>query len=262
MTRLNAHIGFQFTELPFLKRFSAAAKAGFKAVEFPSPYEYEATQIAQLLHEHQLGMVQFAAPSGPTKGNTGICSSKQVFLSELTQAVEYAKVLDCKMVHLMSGVSQAELGVIANGSVYRRNLKYAAEFLSGEGIEPLIEVISSNEVPGYLMSRFDFAEEMLEAIPNLGLILDTYHTELLGKDCLSTLNRWWSRVKHIQVADFPGRNEPGTGNIDFPKLLSMLEDRAYQGWVGCEYRPRAGTVDGLDGLWRTMKPNPHEDDRW
>jgi hydroxypyruvate isomerase len=262
MIKLNAHIGFQFTELPFLQRFSAAAKSGFRAVEFPSPYEYEATHIAELLREHQLQMVQFAAPSGSTKGNTGICSSRQMFQAELTQAVKYAKALDCTMIHLMSGVSQAELGVIADSGIYRRNLKYAAEFLSGEGIEPLIEVISSNEVPGYLMSRFDVAEAMLETLPNLGLILDTYHTELLGEDCLRKLNQWWPRISHIQVADIPGRNEPGTGNIDFPKLLSMLEDHAYQGWVGCEYRPRTSTVDGLDDLLRTMKPNPHEDDRW
>jgi len=262
MTTLNAHIGFQFTELPFLERFAAAAKSGFRAVEFPSPYEYEATQIAELLNEHQLEMVQFAAPSGSTKGTTGICRSKQEFLAEVSQAVQYAKVLNCKMVHLMSGVSLAELGVIADSGIYRRNLKYAAEFLSGEGIEPLIEVISSTEVPGYLMSRFDFAEEMLETLPNLGLILDTYHTELLGEDCLRKLNQWWPRVSHVQVADFPGRNEPGTGNIYFPKLFSMLEDHAYQGWVGCEYRPRASTFDGLEDLWRTMKPNPHEHDRW
>lgn len=262
MTRLNAHIGFQFTELPFLERFSAAANAGFRAVEFPSPYEYEAAQIAELLCEHELQMVQFAAPSGPTKGTTGICSSKEVFRSDLIKAVDYANALDCRMVHLMSGVSQAALGVIADSSIYRRNLKYAVEFLSGEGIEPLIEVISSDEVPGYLMSRYDFAEEMLQTLPSLGLILDTYHTELLGEDCLRKLNQWWSRVSHIQVADFPGRNEPGTGNIDFPKLLSMLEDRAYQGWVGCEYRPRTSTFAGLEELRRIMKPHPHEDDRW
>lgn len=262
MIKFNAHIGFQFTELPFLKRFRAAAKSGFEAVEFPSPYEYEATQIAELLDEHQLQMVQFSAPTGPTRGTTGICSSKQVFLAELTQAVQYAKALDCKMLHLMSGVSLADLGVIADGGLYQRNLRYASDFLADEGIEPLIEVISSSEVPGYLMNRFDFAEQMLETIPNLGLILDTYHTELLGEDCLQKLNQLWPRVSHIQVADFPGRNEPGTGTIDFPKLLSLLEDHAYQGWVGCEYRPHTSTLEGLDGLRRTLKPSPLEDDRW
>ncbi|QYY80531.1 hydroxypyruvate isomerase family protein [Pseudomonas germanica] len=262
MIKLNAHIGFQFTELPFLERFRAAAKSGFRAVEFPSPYEYEATQIAELLDEYQLEMVQFSAPAGSTRGTTGICASKQEFLAELTHAVQYAKTLDCRMLHLMSGVSLADLGVTADSSLYRRNLRYAADFLADEGIEPLIEVISSNEVPGYLMSRFEFAEQMLETIPNLGLILDTYHTELLGEDCLRKLNQWWPRVSHIQVADFPGRNEPGTGNIDFRKLLSLLEDHAYQGWVGCEYRPRNSTVDGLDDLWKVMKPSPPEDDRW
>jgi len=262
MTSLNAHIGFQFTELPFLQRFSAAASAGFKAVEFPSPYEYEAQHIASLLIEHQLQMVQFAAPPGSTKGNIGICCSRETLKSDLRLAVEYANALDCRMIHLMSGASQVETGVIADSNIYRRNLKYATEFLSGEGIEPLIEVISSDEVPGYLMSSFQLAEELLETLPALGLILDTYHTELLGEDCLRKLNQWWSRVKHVQVADFPGRNEPGTGNIDFAKLLSMLEDRTYQGWVGCEYRPRTKTLDGLDGLRQVMTPNPHENDRW
>jgi hydroxypyruvate isomerase len=179
---LNAHIGYQFTELPFLKRFSAASNAGFRTVEFPSPYEYEATQLAALLDEHQLEMVQFAAPSGSTKGTTGICSSKQTFLSEVNIAVQYAKVLDCKMVHLMSGASTKDLSVISDSDTYRRNLKYGAEALLDQGLVPVIEIISSQEVPGYLMSHFDLAQQMLEAIPHLGLILDTYHTQVLGED--------------------------------------------------------------------------------
>lgn len=262
MIKLNAHIGFQFTELPFLERFAAAAQAGFGAVEFPSPYEYEPAQMAELLAEHQLTMVQFAAPQGATRGTTGICTSRADLLAELRQAVHYARALGCNKLHLMSGASLSELGVIAHDGLYRRNLQYALEFLSDERIEPLIEVISAKEVPGYLMSRFELAEQMLEAMPGLGLILDTYHTELLGENCLRKLGQWWPRVSHIQVADFPGRHEPGTGRIDFAKLLALLEDNAYQGWVGCEYRPQASTTDGLQALRATLSPAPGENDRW
>ncbi|MGY2258802.1 hydroxypyruvate isomerase family protein [Pseudomonas sp. SDO55104_S430] len=262
MIRLNAHIGFQFTELPFLERFAAAAKSGFRAVEFPSPYDYEALEIAERLEEHQLQMVQFAAPAGSTKGTTGLCTSQQDFLAQLRQAVRYARALGCSKLHLMSGASVSELGAIADYGLYRRNLRYAVEFLSGEGIEPLIEVISSSQVPGYLMSRFELAQPLLETHPQLGLILDTYHTERLGENCLRKLSQWWPRVSHIQVADFPGRHEPGTGSIDFRKLLAILEDNDYRGWVGCEYRPLHSTQEGLDGLWQTLKPAARDNDRW
>lgn len=253
MIKLNAHIGYQFTELPFIERFSAASNAGFRAVEFPSPYEYDAMQLAALLDEYQLEMVQFAAPSGSTKGTTGICSSKQTFLSEVNVAVQYAKVLNCKMVHLMSGASTKDLAVISDSGTYRRNLKYGAEALADQGIVPVIEIISSQEVPGYLMSDFDLAQQMLESISELGMILDTYHTQVLGEDCLLKVDQLLPWIKHIQVADFPGRNEPGTGRIDFPALLHVLESRAYTGWIGCEYRPQSCTLDGLEGLFSVMR---------
>lgn len=261
MIRLNAHIGFQFTELPFLERFAAAAKAGFHAVEFPSPYEYDPLQIAQLLEEHQLHMVQFAAPQGATRGTTALCAPREEFVAQLRQAAHYAQALGCNKLHLMSGTSVTDLGTMTQDGRYRRNLEYALEFLYDERIEPLIEVISSTEMPGYLMSRFDLAEQMLEALPGLGLILDTYHTALLGEDCLRKLNQWWPRISHAQVADFPGRHEPGTGRIDFSGLVAMLEIDGYEGWVGCEYRPLTSTEDGLEALRNVLRSSRHENDR-
>lgn len=117
----------------------------------------------------------------------------------------------------------------------------------------MIEVISSQEVPGYLMSHFDLAQQMLQAIPQQGLILDTYHTQVLGEDCLLKVDQLLPWIKHIQVADFPGRNEPGTGRIDFQALLHLLESRAYAGWIGCEYRPQISTLDGLKGVFNLMR---------
>lgn len=254
MIKVNAHIGFLFSEMPFLERFHAAAAAGFRAVEFPSPYEYEPTQLAEALSEHQLKMVQFAAPHAGTKGTTGICTSRPQFREQLRTAVQYAKALDCNMVHLMSGVSLPDLNVTADRECYRLNLSYAADYLLDEGITPLIEVISATEVSGYLMADFTLAEQMLEHIPHLGLILDTYHTELLGHDSLSKLDQCWAQIRHIQIADFPGRHEPGTGRLDFKKLIGVLQAGNYQGWLGCEYGPLHSTSAGLAALWEVLAP--------
>jgi hydroxypyruvate isomerase len=247
MLNFNAHLGFQFTEKTFLKRFEAAASAGFSAVEFPTPYDHEASLLSDLLQEHQLTMVQFAAPVGLTKGLAAARSRDAEFKAGLAEAVDYAKQLKCSNVHLMSGINIPG-ALNTDGQTYLGNLRYAVDYLADNGLSGLIEVISTAEMPGYYLSSFDVAMPALEAVPQLGLILDIYHTQLVSGDSLGILNQLIDRVHHVQVADWPGRHEPGTGQLEFRKIFRFLENSGYDGWIGCEYRPLIATNEGLGWL--------------
>ena len=242
MLKFNAHLGFQFNEMPFLERIEAAAAAGFRAVEFPSPYEFDANLLADQLAQYSLPLIQFAAPAGVTKGIAALHGKEEEFRNGLLQAVSYARALACSDVHIMSGVpTQHDEAALTFGS----NLEYAVKYFEDQGLRPLIEVISSQAMPGYYMSDFSKAQQVLETFPSVGLILDLYHAQLLTGDADDVLARFYDRTVHVQIADCPGRHEPGTGNIDFAALFAALEQRCYSGWIGCEYRPSGSTVASL-----------------
>ncbi|ATG73767.1 isomerase [Zobellella denitrificans] len=248
MLNFSAHLGFQFTEVPFAARFGAAAAAGYRAVEFPSPYEQDAGELAELLARHQLQLVQFATPMGDGKGLAALAGRKEEFREGLHQALHYARRLGCRRLHLMSGCAGPDEP--ADATTYLDNIRYAVAFLADQGIQSLIEVIGEASAPGYFMSRFERAEWLFDAVdsPGLGLIFDSYHASRLGGDPLALLDAWWPRLGHVQVADDPGRHEPGTGRLDFPALFALLERRGYPGWIGCEYHPHNGTEAGLGWL--------------
>ncbi len=242
MLKFNAHLGFQFNELPFLQRIEAAAAAGFRAVEFPSPYEFDASLLADHLAQYSLPLIQFAAPAGVTKGIAALQGRGEEFRDGLLQAARYAKTLACADVHIMSGVTTQNDAE----RTYAGNLEYAVKYLEDQGLRPLIEVISAQAMPGYYMSDFSKAQQVLETFPSVGLILDLYHAQLLTGDAADVLARFYDRTVHVQIADCPGRHEPGTGSIDFAALFAALEQRGYAGWIGCEYRPSGTTVASLD----------------
>lgn len=246
MLKFNAHLGFQFTELPFLQRIEAAAAAGFRAVEFPSPYEFDASLLADQLAQYALPLVQFAAPAGVSKGIAAVAGKELEFRDGLSQAVSYARALACADVHLMSGVTHED----GADKVYASNLDYAVKYFEDQGLRPLIEVICTQAMPGYYMSDFGKAQQVLEAHPGMGLILDLYHAQLLTGNAADVLAQFFERTVHVQVADCPGRHQPGTGQMDVAGLLAALEQRGYAGWVGCEYRPTGATVDSLGWLDR------------
>lgn len=244
MLKFNAHLGFQFNDLPFLQRIEAAAAAGFRAVEFPSPYEFDASNLAAHLTQYSLPLIQFAAPAGVTKGIAALRGKEEEFRAGLALAARYAKVLDCSNVHIMSGITAQ---VEATPS-FVSNLEYAVKYFEDQGLRPLIEVISPKEIPGYYMSDFNKAQRVLETFPSIGLILDLYHAQLLTGDAAGVLARFYDRTVHVQIADCPGRHEPGTGIINFAELFATLEHRGYAGWIGCEYRPSSTTVASLGWL--------------
>ncbi|OIN12197.1 hydroxypyruvate isomerase family protein [Oceanisphaera psychrotolerans] len=248
MLNFNAHLGFQFNDMPFLARFKAAAEAGYRAVEFPSPYEQDVGELAEQLARHELQLVQFATPLGDSKGLAALTGHKEAFRAGLYDALHYARHLGCRSLHLMSGCEGPNDPTDAYH--YLDNIRYAVEFFADQGIQSLIEVIGENSAPGYFMNRFERAEWLFDAIdsPNLALIFDSYHASNSGSDLLALLEAWCPHLGHVQVADAPGRHEPGTGSLDFPALFDLLQRRGYAGWIGCEYHPLDGTNAGLDWL--------------
>lgn len=247
--KMSAHLGYLFTEVPFLERFALAACAGYRAVEFPSPYGYDVRVLEALLKEHRLELVQIAAPAGIAekyeKGLAALAGRQADFLRSLDRAAEYAIGLQCQRVHIMAGTAQAS--VQADWHTYVENMRIGVEILSRENITALAEVMSPGEVPDYYLSSFDLAEELFDAIPNsnLQLLFDTYHAAALTHDVPGLLGRWSPRIGHIQISDFPGRHEPGTGAIPFKELFRQLDEAGYKGWIGCEYRPATTTDEGL-----------------
>ncbi len=251
MLKFNAHLGFQFNELPFLQRIEAAAAAGFRAVEFPSPYEFDASLLADHLAQYNLPLIQFAAPAGVTKGIAALQGKEQEFREGLREAARYAKALNCSDVHIMSGVTTPQ---DESALAYTNNLEYAIKYLEDQGLRTLIEVISPQAMPGYYLSDFSKAQQVLETFTSVGLILDLYHAQLLTCDPAGVLAQFYERTVHVQIADNPGRHEPGTGTMDFAGLFAALQQRGYRGWIGCEYRPSGTTVASLEWLKPLLKP--------
>ncbi|RAR55377.1 hydroxypyruvate isomerase [Paraburkholderia unamae] len=256
--KLSAHLGFQFNEVSFLDRFELAARCGYRAVEFPSPYGHDLGVLKRLLDEQNLQLVQIGAPMGNSAaGEKGLASfpgRRKEYRDSLDIARDAALSLGCPRIHVMSGVVTE--GADANWDVYVENLQTAVEVFGSVGIKTLVEVMSPQEVPGYFMSSFDQAEALFAAIPdrNLEFLFDTYHAAALVDDSLALLERWLPRAGHIQISDFPGRHEPGTGTLPFQQIFAQLASRGYQQYVGCEYRPLNDTLSGLSYLEPYLHP--------
>ncbi|HDR9872811.1 TPA: isomerase [Burkholderia cenocepacia] len=258
---LSAHLGYQFTEVPFSERFALAARSGYRAVEFPSPYAFDASGLDDLLGQHRLQLVQFGTPMGaPENGDKGTAALKArrtEFEEGLERALEMAIRLRCPRIHVMAGIVRADAD--ADWDVYVENVRRAVNMFAAHDIATLIEVMSPQEVPGYFMSSFEQAEALFDAIPdrNLQFLFDTYHAAVLTGDAAGSLQRWLHRTGHIQISDFPGRHEPGTGTLPFKDMFDLLSASQYTGWLGCEYRPQTTTIEGLVHLQAYLPPLNH-----
>jgi hydroxypyruvate isomerase len=261
----SANISILFTELPFLKRFQAAADNGFSAVEMWFPYDWPIEQVATRARDAGLPCVCINAPPGDVaKGDFGyaaVASRKQEFLAGITQALEYADALGAGAVHVLSGThvgSQANAhGEPAENSTYTAHLREAAELCAKSQKTLLIEPLNPVDRPGYLMSRQAEARAVVDALglPNVKIMYDLYHAQMSGEDLVENLRLNWAILGHVQIADAPGRHEPGTGQIDFHAVFAELQQRQYRGFIGCEYKPIKGieagaTVAGLG--WKSL----------
>lgn len=255
MPRFAANLSMLFTEVPFLERFGAAARAGFRAVEFLFPYEFPAATIKAELDAHGLELVLFNMPPGDwLKGDRGIaCDPRRTSecRAGVPKAIEYATALGCTKLHLMAGIAPKGASAEAMHEAYVDNVRFAGEALAKHGMRLMLEAINTRDVPGFFLntSRQALAVVAEVNLPNVFFQFDAYHMQTMEGDLSHTLRTELARIGHVQIADTPGRHEPGTGEINYAFLFALLDEIGYDGWVGCEYRPATTTEAGLG--WMT-----------
>ena len=251
MPHFAANLTMLFTELPFLDRFKAAADAGFSAVEFLFPYDFVKSDVATALSDNGLKLALHNLPAGDwARGERGIAchpDRKQEFRAGVEQAIEYAQALDCPQLNCLAGILPAGVARDAAQGVLIENLQYAAEKLQAAEIGLLLEPVNSRDIPGFFVDRPSVGFSIISAarVRNLKLQYDIYHAQVMEGDLANTIEREFARIGHIQLADNPGRNEPGTGEINYPYLFGRLDELGYAGWIGCEYKPKSTTIEGL-----------------
>ena len=251
MLTLAANLTLLFAEVPFEERFAAAATAGFRHVECQFPYGHNPRTLLKLLTQHRLQLVLHNLPAGDWEsGERGIAchpSRATEFRRGVELGLEYAVALGCSQLNCLAGVVPDGIGDLEATQTFVDNLRYAAPICRQAGVRLLIEPLNRRDVPGFMLSNTQQARSIIEAVgsDNLFLQYDVYHMQIMEGDVLSTLAQSWDRIAHIQVADVPGRHEPGTGEIAFTEVFEFLEKRGYQGFIGCEYRPAGNTAEGL-----------------
>jgi hydroxypyruvate isomerase len=260
MPQFAANLSTMFTELNFLDRFAAARAAGFNGVEFLFPYACDPDQIAHRLQRYELQLVLHNLPPGNwNDGDRGIaCDPRRVgeFQESVELALEYALEMGVKRLHCMAGRVPPNVPYERARAVYVGNLRFTAAALARHGIDLLIEPINTHDMPGYFLTHTHQAVDIIRecGMPNLFLQYDIYHMQRMEGDLANTITANLPLIGHMQLADVPGRHEPGTGEINFPFLFKLLDDLGYKGWVGCEYHPLGDTVAGLD--WRGVGAAP------
>jgi hydroxypyruvate isomerase len=254
MPRFAANLTMLFQEVPFLDRFSAAARAGFRAVEFVSPYEHPPERVAAAARDAGVEVVLFNLPAGDwARGDRGMaCDPARAaeFREGVERALEYARALGCPRLHCMAGIRPPAASEDALREAYLGSVRHAAARAGEHGATLLLEGINVRDMPGYYLTTSRQAFDLMDAAgaPNVYYQYDVYHMQIMEGDLAPTLERRLERIGHVQIADTPGRHEPGTGEVNYRFLLRHLDRIGYRGWVGCEYRPLAGTEAGLSWM--------------
>jgi hydroxypyruvate isomerase len=254
MLHFTANLTMLFTERPFLERFAAARSAGFSTVEYLFPYEYEAPHLAELLAKNQLKQVLFNLPAGDwSKGDRGIAADParvSEFRAGVERALDYARILGVGQLNCLAGKIQSDISPDAQWQTLRENLQFAADALAGQGVKLLVEFINRSDIPGFLLHRTEQTLRLLDEVDRANVFLqyDIYHAQREEGELTATLRTHLGRIGHIQLADNPGRHQPGTGEINFPFVFEQLEKLGYQGYIGLEYVPTPDTLSSLAWL--------------
>jgi hydroxypyruvate isomerase len=254
MPKFNANLTLLFNEIDFLERFKAARDAGFRGVEYLFPYAYPKQELLERLQRHELTQVLHNLPAGDwAKGERGIaCLPGRVgeFQDGVGQAIEYAQALQCTQLNCLAGIAPAGGDPSELRDTLVRNLQFAATSLKSAGIRLLLEPCNTRDIPGFYLNRSQQAIQIIDAVrsDNLFLQYDIYHMQVMEGDLAPTIERHLHRIAHMQLADNPGRGEPGSGEINYPFLFAWIDRLGYPGWIGCEYKPVNGTVRGLSWI--------------
>jgi hydroxypyruvate isomerase len=249
--QFSANLTMLFNEVGFLDRFEMASRAGFKGVEFMFPYEFDKDPISEKLDKYGLEVVLHNIPAGNwAGGERGIaCLPDRVgeFQSNVGRAIEYAKALKCPRLNCMAGLGPQGVPSEKVRQTFINNLRFAGAALAKENIRLLIEPINTTDMPGFYLNHTQQALEMMLEInhPNIWLQYDIYHMQIMEGNLINTIRSNIGKIGHMQIADNPGRHEPGTGEINFPNVFRSISETGYTGWIGCEYKPLKGTEEGL-----------------
>ena len=265
MPQFAANLSMMYPELPFLDRFEAAAKDGFKAVEFLFPYAYTPEELAARLKANNLQQVLFNAPPGGidpssidqawnsnTRGTASIPGREKEFQQGVEMALRYAEALHCPRIHVMAGLLGVGHTHASNHATYVNNLKWAAALALKQGLDVLIEPINTRDIPGFYLNRQDQAHSIIEEVgaSNLKVQMDLYHCQIVEGDVAMKIRQYLptGRVGHFQIAGVPERHEPDIGEVNYPYLFDVIDEVSktcnWQGWVGCEYKPKLGGQAG------------------
>ena len=257
--KFSANLKWLFTELPVEQRYDAAAAAGFKAAEFAWPYDYPVSFFRELLANSGLQQVLINTPvgaAGSLKASGQACHPDSVaaFIADMEKAIEYASGLSCRTIHLQSGIRQPGVSDEACYATLVENVSTAAELAARENIELVLEAMNPHDNPRFVLHTQQQALSEIQdsGAGNVKLLFDFYHTQRSEGDVTAKLRRFIPHIGHVQIADSPGRNEPGSGELNWNFIFDALVDVGYPGWVGCEYRPLTNTRDGL--VWRKHFP--------
>jgi hydroxypyruvate isomerase len=256
MPKFAANLSMMYNEVPFMERFGSAARDGFKAVEFLFPYAFEAGAIAGELQRHGLQQVLFNTVPGDfdagERGLAAIPGREGEFLDGVDRALVYAEALRCERIHAMAGLMAAGADRARWRATYVGNLREAARRCAARGVTLLIEPINTRDIPGFFLNTQADAHAIVAEVgaPNLKVQMDLYHCQIVEGDLAEKIRRYLPGVAHMQIAGVPQRHEPDLGEVNYPFLFGLIDSLGYDGWIGCEYRPRAGTSAGLDWMRR------------
>lgn len=256
MPRFAANLSMLYNEHDFLDRFAAAAQDGFSAVEYLFPYAFNAQDLRDRLQDHGLAQVLFNAPPGDwdggERGLACLPGRQAEFRDGFTKALDYAVALSCPRVHVMAGIAPASEDVARLQAIYEANLQWAAQEAQPMGVQVLIEPINTRDMPGYFLNRQEAAHQLVQrlGVPNLKVQFDIYHCQVMEGDVASKIRHYLptGRVGHLQIAGVPQRHEPSMGELNYDYLFGLIDSVSAQchwdGWIGCEYRPARGAIQG------------------
>jgi 2-dehydrotetronate isomerase len=253
MPRFNANLSWLFQERPFVDRFAAAANAGFKGIEILFPYDHSSAEIRSALQANGQEMVLLNSPPGDfgagERGLAALPGRESDFRESFNTALDYAATLDCQRIHVMSGITAGAEEKRVH-QTFLDNLQYVLKKIENSGISILIEPINTRDFPGYFLSTVEQANDILQELshPALKIQFDWYHAQIMGGDLARRTEKFFSKIGHFQLAGVPDRAEPDFGEVNFPYLFQLVDSLHYDGWVGCEYKPKGQTEEGLGWL--------------